>query len=164
MAVAGRPYGLQALPNEPAVEVTRWFDATRSDVFEVWTSEGHLGRLWGPRGMSVRHCEVDLRVGGAYGFQADCPDGSRFELTGRIVELDIPTRLVTSYSVGSDPASEVVEVTTFEDASGGTLVRIVSLHRSCAARDARLADGTAREAMAEQFASLDEVLSRPAGG
>lgn len=158
----GTGFDFQARTNEPVVEVSRWFKAPPPLVFGAWTSPEHVCRWWGRPTLTPIACDVDLRVGGSYRYVLQAPDGHAYSLNGRFVEIDPPRRLVTNFHVELVPDDEVVEVTSFDDASGGTVVHIVSLHRSCAARDAQLASGSLPEAMIEQFARLDDVLARPA--
>ena len=41
--------------------VTRTFDAPRERVFEAWTEPGRLMRWFGPQGMTMPACTMDLR-------------------------------------------------------------------------------------------------------
>lgn len=158
----GWGFDFQARPNEPVVEVSRWFDAAADDVFDAWTSPDHLCRWWGPMSHSLVTCHVDLRTGGTFRYVLTGPDGRSYELNGQFVEIDAPWRVVTNFVADVAPGDHVVEVTSFDEVSGGTLVRIVSLHRSCAERDAQLTAGSLQDALREQFARLDDVLGRPA--
>ena len=151
-----------ARPNEPVVQISRLFRAPVDVVFDAWITREHLCRWWAPPGASVVECNVDLRVGGVYRYVLQAPEGGATVLDGHFVELDPPHRLVTNFARDSAPDDQVVEVTTFTESPGGAVVRIVSLHRSCAARDAQLADGSMAIGMADQFARLDEVLARSA--
>lgn len=153
-----------ARPNEPVVEISRWFRAPPASVFEAWATPEHMCHWWGPRDLSLAECEVDLRVGGTYRYVLRAPDGRSFTLNGRFVEIDPPLRLVTNFTVDAAPSDDVVEVTSFEESSGGTVVRIVSMHRSCSARDAQLADGFMASAVEDLFTRLDEVLAHPSSG
>lgn len=151
-----------ARPNEPVVEISRLFRAPVDMVFDAWVAGEHLCRWWAPSGASLVECNVDLRVGGVYRYVLQVPDGRATVLDGHFVEVDPPHRLVTNFTLDSAPDDQVVEVTTFTESPGGAMVRIVSLHRSCAARDAQLADGSMTAGMADEFARLDEVLARSA--
>lgn len=152
-------FELVARPNEPVVEISRWFRAPIAAVFEAWTAPEHLCRWWGPPTMSLVDCDVDLRVGGSVRYELQGPDGRSSVLDGHFVEVDPPSRLVTNFTLDSAPDDKVVEVTSFSESSGGTVVQIVSLHSSNAARDAQLADGSLAAGMADQFDRLDEVLA-----
>lgn len=155
------PSEFSARPNEPVVEITRSFGAPPAAVFDAWTTPEYVCGWWAPRGRSLLECDVDLRVGGSYRYVLEAPGGPPYTVAGRFVEIDPPHRLVTNFTVDVAPTDEIVEVTSFDALPGGTLVRIVSLHRSCMARDAQLADGAMEEAMEDHFARLDTLLGSP---
>ena len=50
------------------IVVTRTFDAPARLVFEAWTRPELFKQWWVPRsmGMTLRSCEMDVRVGGRY--------------------------------------------------------------------------------------------------
>jgi uncharacterized protein YndB with AHSA1/START domain len=153
-------FEFSARPNEPVVEISRWFPSPPAAVFEAWATPEHVCHWWGPANVSLVACDVDLRVGGAYRYEYRAPDGRSFSVNGRFVEIDPPSRLVTNFTVDITPGDEVVEVTSFDPSAGGTVVRIVSLHRSSSARDAQLADGSMQAAVEGELSRLDEVLAR----
>lgn len=156
----GPPFEFSARPNEPVVEISRWFHAPATTVFAAWTTPEHVCRWWGTLGLSVVSCDVDLRVGGRYRYVLQAADGRTHTLDGTFVEIDPPHRLVTNFVLDAIPDDQVVEVSTFDDAGGGTIVHIVSLHRTGGARDRQLAEGDFRAGMMDRFARLDEVLAR----
>src|SRR5262245_34419576 len=46
--------------------LTRVFDAQRDLVFKVWTDPRYVALWWGVDGATNPHCELDVRVGGAW--------------------------------------------------------------------------------------------------
>src|SRR5687767_3274930 len=54
--------------SERELVVTRTFNAPARIVFEAWTKPELFTRWWVPKsmGMSLRSCEMDVRVGGKY--------------------------------------------------------------------------------------------------
>ena len=53
--------------SERELVVTRTFNGPARIVFEAWTKPELFRRWWAPKsmGMSLRSCEMDVRVGGA---------------------------------------------------------------------------------------------------
>ena len=54
------------MENEPRKEltITRIFDAPRAMVWKAWTDPRIVTKWWGPRGVTIPTCEVDVsRVG-----------------------------------------------------------------------------------------------------
>ena len=134
------------------VVVTRTFNAPARIVFEAWTRPELFTRWWLPKSMSMslRSCEMDVRVGGSYRLEFE-PDGMAFFGTYR--EVTPPSRLVwTNEESGEDGA---VTTVTFEDKSGKTLLVMRELYPSKEALDAA---GGATDGMVETFEQLDELL------
>jgi uncharacterized protein YndB with AHSA1/START domain len=85
--------------------ISRIFDAPRNLVWKAWTEPDRLMQWFGPKGVKMPTCKMDLRPGGTFHYCMLTPDGH--EMWGKWVfrEIDAPTRLVL--------------VSSFSDASGG---------------------------------------------
>lgn len=85
--------------------LTRTFDAPRELVWAAWTDPEHLRHWFGPKGMTMPACSLDLRPGGTFHYCLRSPDGR--ELWGKWIfrEIAAPERLVV--------------IASFSDASGG---------------------------------------------
>jgi uncharacterized protein YndB with AHSA1/START domain len=139
--------------SERELVVTRTFNAPARIVFEAWTRPELFTRWWLPKSMamSLRSCEMDVRVGGHYRLEFE-PDGMAF--FGTYLEVTPPSRLVWSNDEGGDDGP--VTTVTFEDKGGQTLL---VMHELYASKEALDAAGTgAADAMVETFGQLDEVL------
>ena len=80
--------------SERELVVTRTFDGPARIVFEAWTRPDLFRRWWVPKsmGMSLRSCEMDVRVGGKYRLEFE-PDAMAFFGTYLEVTLRIPAKL-----------------------------------------------------------------------
>ena len=139
--------------SEREVVVTRTFDGPARIVFEAWTKPELFRRWWVPRsmGMSLRSCEMDVRVGGTYRLEFE-PDGVAF--FGTYIEVTPPSRLVWT----NDEAGEDASVTTVTFGEEGGKTRLV-MHDLYPSKEALDAAGTgAADATVETFAQLDELL------
>ncbi len=58
--------------------VTKIFDAPRELVWKAWTDPKYIMQWWGPKGFTVRVCEMDFRVGGKLLCCTRTPDGQEF--------------------------------------------------------------------------------------
>ena len=67
--------------------------APRERVFGMLTGPVELAKWWGPHGFTTPEVDLDLRVGGAYRFSMQPPDGDLFHLSGEFLEIDPPSRL-----------------------------------------------------------------------
>jgi uncharacterized protein YndB with AHSA1/START domain len=72
-------------------------------VFEAWTDPLRLARWWGPNEMTNPVCEMDLRVGGAWRIVMRTPEGMEYPMSGTVLEIDAPERLVLSMSTHDHP-------------------------------------------------------------
>jgi uncharacterized protein YndB with AHSA1/START domain len=138
--------------SERELVVTRTFNGPARLVFEAWTKPELFRQWWLPKsmGMSLRSCEMDVRVGGTYRLEFE-PDGVEFFGTYR--EVTPHSRLVWT-NEESDESS--VTTVTFEEQGGKTLLVMHELYPSKEALDA--AGTGAADATVETFAQLDELL------
>ncbi len=138
------------------VVVTRTFDAPVRIVFAAWSRPELFRKWWVPKsmGMSLRSCEMDVRVGGKYRLEFE-PDAMAF--FGTYLEVTPHSRLVWTNEEGGEGGP--VTTVTFEEKGGKTLLVMHELYSSKEALDA--AGTGAADAMVETFAQLDELLVTP---
>jgi uncharacterized protein YndB with AHSA1/START domain len=139
--------------SERELVVTRTFNGPPRLVFEAWTRPELFKQWWLPKsmGMSLRSCEMDVRVGGTYRLEFE-PDGMAF--FGTYLDVTPHSRLVWSNDEGGQGGS--VTTVTFEDKGGKTLLVMRELYPS---KEALEAAGTgAADATIETFAQLDDLL------
>ncbi len=74
--------------------LTRRYEAPRALVWKAWTDPAHLARWWGPEGFTNPICRFDARPGGTIYIVMRAPDGSDYPMSGRVLEVEAPTRLV----------------------------------------------------------------------
>jgi uncharacterized protein YndB with AHSA1/START domain len=139
--------------SERELVVTRTFDGPARIVYEAWTKPQLFRQWWVPKstGMSLRSCEMDVRVGGTYRLEFE-PDGVAF--FGTYLGVTPQSRLVWTNEEGGEGGP--VTTVTFEETNGRTLVVMTELHASKEALDA--AGTGAADATLETFAQLDELL------
>jgi uncharacterized protein YndB with AHSA1/START domain len=150
--------------DEPTITFTRVFAAPRELVYQAWTDPKHVAQWFGPRGFTVPHCELDVRVGGRWRIDMRAPDGTVYPNQGVYLEVDPPKRLLYSDVVedgtawGDDPPpSSTVEV-IFEEDDGQTIMTTVTRLQSIEQRDAMVEMG-AIAGWEETLAKLAEHLA-----
>src|ERR1041384_3523481 len=113
--------------------ITRTFNGPARLVFEAGTKPELFKRWWVPRsmGMSLRSCEMDVRVGGKYRLEFE-PDGMAF--FGTYLEVTPHSRLVWTNEEGGEGGP--VTTVTFEEKGARTLLVVHELHPSKEALDA----------------------------
>jgi uncharacterized protein YndB with AHSA1/START domain len=84
-------------PSGLLLELECVLEAPRDRIFGMLTDAVALAKWWGPRGFTMPHAELDLRVGGHYRFTMKPPGGDVFHLSGEYLEIRPPSRLVFSF-------------------------------------------------------------------
>src|SRR5258707_7606560 len=105
--------------SERELVVTRTVNGPTRMVFEAWTKPELFRRWWLPKsmGMSLRSCEMDVRVGGKYRLEFE-PDAMAF--FGTYLDVTPPSRLVWTNEEGGEGGP--VTTVTFEANDGRTLL------------------------------------------
>jgi len=139
--------------SERELVVTRTVNGPARIVFEAWTKPELFKQWWVPKslGMSLRSCEMDVRVGGKYRLEFE-PEGMAF--FGSYLVVTPHSRLVWTNEESGEGGP--VTTVTFEEKDGKTLLVMHELYPSKEALDA--AGTGAAEAMGETFDQLDELL------
>ena len=137
--------------SEREIVVTRTFNGPARIVFEAWTKPELFKQWWVPKsmGMSLRSCEMDVRVGGRYRLEFE-PDGMAF--FGTYLEVTPHSRLVWTNEEGDD--GKTVTTVTFEENAGKTLLVVHDLYPSKEALDSG-----STGALPEALDQLDELLA-----
>jgi uncharacterized protein YndB with AHSA1/START domain len=144
-------------PSDREVLLTRVVSAPRRLVFAAWTEPRHLQRwLTGPEGWTMPVCEIDLRPGGRWRYVYRKASGTEMTLTGSVLEVAPPERLVTTESWGPE-WPETVNTLVLTESEGRTTIALTITYVSKEARDAALATG-AMDGMNRAFELLDELL------
>ena len=138
--------------SERELVVTRTVNGPARIVFEAWTKPELFRQWWVPKsmGMSLRSCEMDVRVGGKYRLEFELGAMAFF---GTYLEVTPHSRLVWTNEEGGEGS---VTTVTFEEERGKTLLVMHELYPSKEALDA--AGTGAADAMGETFEQLDELL------
>jgi uncharacterized protein YndB with AHSA1/START domain len=144
--------------DEPVIVFRRAFQAPARLVFSAWTEPAHLRHWRVPRGFELVVCEVDLRVGGGYYFVHRAPDGSQHGFRGQYLQIEPPSRLVSTFTYEAAPETEVLDEVTFTGNGGTTLVTGRTVFPTFQARALYAAAGAER-GLAECHERLDGLLS-----
>jgi uncharacterized protein YndB with AHSA1/START domain len=135
-------------------------DASITDLavkFDM-TLTGMKKRWWVPTSMpmSLRTCEMDVRVGGKYRLVFGNETTTFMEVFGKYLEVTPPSRLVWTNEEGDEGGA--VTTVTFEDKGGQTVLVIHDLSPSKKALEDAVASGST-DGLPEQLEQLDEFLA-----
>lgn len=122
-----------SFPTDREIVLTRVFAAPRALVWEAWTNPTQVRRWYGCSSMTLAHCEIDLRVGGAYRFVMRGPDGTDWPTSGVYREIVRPARLVYTERFNDDPNKEALVTLPLEERGGRTTIRSTALYASAEA-------------------------------
>jgi uncharacterized protein YndB with AHSA1/START domain len=140
---------------------TRRFDAPRELVWQAWTRP-ELVRRWllGPDGWTMRVCEIDLRVGGAYRYVWHKEKGNvTMGMGGIFREVEPPARLVSTekFDEAWYPGGMIATLELSEE-SGRTFMVQTFRYDTREARDMVL-KSPMEEGMVAGYNRLDDVLA-----
>jgi uncharacterized protein YndB with AHSA1/START domain len=140
--------------------VTRAFNAPARIVFDAWTKPDLLKRWWAPRslGVTLFHCESDVRVGGRYRFEFGRDPENPMVFSGTYKEVVPPSRLVfTQLFEQMRAAGEAIVTATLEERDGKTEFVLHQLYPTKEALDGAIASGM-EKGMRETYEQLEELV------
>jgi len=145
---------------ELTLQLHRVVAAPCPEVFRACTEPDEIAQWWGPQGFTTRHIDLDLRVGGAYRFAMQPPDGEVFYLFGEFRAIDPPALLEYTFRYEDpDPDDRETLVTlAFREVGEGTDISFVQSGFATEARRALHDDG-----WTDSFDRLRDVLSSRRG-
>ena len=124
------------MANEKEFEIIRTFNAPLDLVWKVHTEEKHLAKWWGPKGLEMLSCKIDLRPGGLFHYGMKSPDGQT--MWGKFVYREVvpKTKLVFVVSFSDEQAGfsrhpmapnwpvEVLNTMTLSESNGKTTLTL----------------------------------------
>ena len=142
----------------PFVEIERVLDAKPATVFRAFTEPDLVAQWLGPRRLSMKIEEYDVRTGGSYRYIHSDDDGEYgFRGVFHSVEKD---RIIQTFEFEGAPGQVAIETATFEDLGDGrTRVRTHSVFPSVEARDGMAASGM-EVGINEGYERLDELIAK----
>ncbi len=130
---------LEAQATGPEFVHIREFDAPRELVYRAFTEVDRLEKWWGPVGMPLAECSLDLRPGGIFHYCMQASNGNRMWGRWVIRELDAPERIVwvnsfsdeagglTRHPMAAGWPLEMLCVVTLTELSGRTVLTLRSM-------------------------------------
>jgi uncharacterized protein YndB with AHSA1/START domain len=143
---------------ERFVVVKRRFEAPPEAVYRAHT-DPHLLQQWllGPEGWTMPVCINEAKPGGRIRYEWTDGKGGGFHLTGEIIEVDPPHRIVHVERMHMpDPTPDNHVVTTFTPDGSGTLMIMRMTLPDAATRKAMLSTGM-EHGMEASYARLERL-------
>ena len=151
---------ITAEPGSPLITIEREFDAPRDLVFRAYTDPELIVRWLGPRELTTRIEEYDVRDGGRWRYISTDPDGNEFGFHGVFHGTPSPDVTVQTFEFEGVPGHVALETLTMTERDGRTFVRTVSSFQSVEDRDGMVESGMehgvndSHERMAELLATM----------
>jgi uncharacterized protein YndB with AHSA1/START domain len=141
-------------PSELEIVTTREFDAPIELVFDVVTRPEHVRNWFAPFTSVVIQCEIDPRVGGDYHIVFANEDGTECSFRGSYLEVDPPTRTVSTWLFDGWPDADAVETVDLEEAHGVTRMTVRLAFSDAAGR----AHMSRTDGQGDSFDKLEDYL------
>jgi uncharacterized protein YndB with AHSA1/START domain len=147
------------LPTDQQILITREFGAPRELVYKAWTTPEIVRQWWAGRRGEMQVVDIDLRVGGTWRYVMLAHGEFEVAFHGEYREIVPNERIVTTEVYeGAPPAEEdVLNVITFTEVDGGTLLELLVQAPSKEVRDVIVNSGM-ETGLQEQMEILDELL------
>lgn len=118
--------------SEHSLQLTHQFRGKLARVYRAWTNPSELAKWFGPVGYTKTVLEFDLRVGGAYRFEMQNPEGNSAYLTGTYQTILPEEKLVYTWR-WEDWGQEIEDsLVTVEFHDRGDATEIVVTHEKLA--------------------------------
>jgi uncharacterized protein YndB with AHSA1/START domain len=141
-------------PSELEIVTTREFDAPLALVFDVFTKAEHVRNWFAPFDCEVTECSIDLRVGGDYHIAFVTGDGTECSFRGTYLEVEPPTRVVSTWLFEGWPDADAVETVDLHETDGVTTLTMMLAFRDQAGRDHM----TRHDGQEDSFDKLEDYL------
>jgi len=151
---------ITAVPGQPALTITREFDAPRELVFKAHVDPVLYAQWLGPRSHTMTIDVHEAHDGGRYRYHTEA-EGQEVAFSGVFHEVTAPERIIATWEFEGLPERGHIELTrmTFEDLPGGrSRLTSHSIYFSIEDRDAAMASGM-EVGVVEGYERLDEVLA-----
>lgn len=141
--------------------LTRRLDAAPARVWQALTRPALLSRwMTGPPGWPMVRCQIAPRADGLIHFEWSDRMGRTLALTGEVIEVDAPWRMLHVERLHlPETAPETVVETLLATDGEGTRLMLHMTFPDAQARDEMLAGGLA-EGMEESYVRLESVLAQ----
>ena len=108
---------------QPIKEVNfdRVYDAPIAQMWKAWTQPEILKQWWGPHGVSIPECEVELRVGGKFYIVMEAGEamgpykGTRWPMLARFTAVEPNARLTYTAKAWTDGKGEETQIDQITD-------------------------------------------------
>jgi uncharacterized protein YndB with AHSA1/START domain len=148
---------------EHLLAMTRRVPVAPEEAFAAWATPERVRQFWGPAGMAVTDCAIDLRVGGTHRVVLRDWEGVEFDITTAIEAVEAPNRLVIRMIEGGgcDALVGATATIAFLPDEAGTRLEITWRHPTAEMLEAHRA--ICEKSWGEMLDKFTAHLVQPAG-
>ena len=121
---------LVAIPSQPSLVATCFFNAPRDLVFKVMNDPETIPEWWGPRVLTTVVDKMEPWSGGSWRYVVTNSKGDEWAFHGVYHTIEAPLQTVLTYEYEGLPGKVSLETTLYEDQDGGTLLTTISVFHS----------------------------------
>jgi uncharacterized protein YndB with AHSA1/START domain len=132
---------ITAEPGIPQIIIEREFDAPLDLVFRAYTDPELIVQWMGPRDLTMKIEEYDVRDGGKWRYISTDADGNDYGFHGVFHGTPSPEGTVQTFEFEGMPGHVAMDTITLVERDGRTLARTVSSFQSLEDRDGMVASG-----------------------
>jgi uncharacterized protein YndB with AHSA1/START domain len=154
---------ITAEPGMPQIIIEREFDAPRDLVFRAYTDPELVVQWLGPRDLTMKIEEYDVRDGGKWRYISTDADGNEYGFHGVFHGTPSPEGTVQTFEFEGMPGHVAMDTLTLVERDGRTLARTVSSFQSVEDRDGMVASGMER-GVRDSDERLGELLAKLQAG
>jgi uncharacterized protein YndB with AHSA1/START domain len=156
MEVASSDRAVVTLPTDTQILITRSFEAPKHLVYKAWTTPELIKRWWSGERGEVTLADVDLRVGGSWRYVMIAHGEFEVAFHGMYKEIVPNERIVSTEVFEAMPEGEALNITTFKEVGGRTVLTLLMQLASKEERDGVIASGM-EGGVQEQMVKLEQV-------
>jgi uncharacterized protein YndB with AHSA1/START domain len=146
-------------PGIPQLKGSRTFKAPVDLVYRAWTDPDLLVQWLGPRRLTMKVDEYDVRHGGSWRYVHIDEDGTEYGFRGVFHGEPSPDGVVQTFEFEGAPGHVQLDTAVFEANGNETVVHMNTVFQSVEDRDAMLRSGM-ESGWTESMERLDEVLEK----
>jgi uncharacterized protein YndB with AHSA1/START domain len=154
---------ITAEPGIPQIIIEREFEAPRDLVLRAFTEPELIVQWLGPRELTMKIEEYDVRDGGRWRYVSTDADGNEFGFHGVFHGTPSPEGTVQTFEFEGMPGHVAMDTLTLVERDGRTLARTVSSFQSVEDRDGMVASGMER-GVRDSDERLGELLAKLQAG
>jgi uncharacterized protein YndB with AHSA1/START domain len=154
---------ITAEPGIPQIIIEREFEAPRDLVFRAFTEPELIVQWLGPRELTMKIEEYDVRDGGRWRYVSTDADGNEYGFHGVFHGTPSPEGNVQTFEFEGMPGHVAMDTLTLVERDGRTLARTVSSFQSVEDRDGMVASGM-EHGVRDSDERLGELLAKMQAG